>query len=129
MKSLILKRSVVLRGHKTSISVEDAFWNSVKEIAGSGQMSVSDLLSAIDSERHHGNLSSAIRLFVLNFYREQQGAHTECNRNANSKGRVRGPRCSPQPRPTPQPILINGPRSPYNGDKSRPVNDRNFHVV
>ena len=71
MKSLILKRSVVLRGHKTSISVEDAFWNSVKEIAGSGQMSVSELLSAIDSERHHGNLSSAIRLFVLNFYREQ----------------------------------------------------------
>ena len=40
---------------------------SVKEIAGSGQMSVSELLSAIDSERHHGNLSSAIRLFVLNF--------------------------------------------------------------
>ena len=71
MKSLILKRSVVLRGHKTSISVEDAFWNSVKEIAGSGQMSVSDLLSAIDSGRHHGNLSSAIRLFVLNFYRDQ----------------------------------------------------------
>jgi predicted DNA-binding ribbon-helix-helix protein len=62
---------VVLRGHKTSISVEDASWNSVKEIAGSGQMSVSELLSAIDSERHHGNLSSAIRLFVLNFYREQ----------------------------------------------------------
>ena len=52
MKSLILKRSVVLRGHKTSISVEDAFWSSIKEIAGSGQMSVSDLLSAIDSERH-----------------------------------------------------------------------------
>jgi predicted DNA-binding ribbon-helix-helix protein len=71
MKSLILKRSVVLRGHKTSISVEDAFWNSVKAIAGSGQMSVSELVSAIDSERHHGNLSSAIRLFVLNFYREQ----------------------------------------------------------
>jgi predicted DNA-binding ribbon-helix-helix protein len=71
MKSLILKRSVVLRGHKTSISVEDAFWNSVKEIAASGQMSVSELISAIDSERHHGNLSSSIRLFVLKFYREQ----------------------------------------------------------
>jgi predicted DNA-binding ribbon-helix-helix protein len=71
MKSLILKRSVVLRGHKTSISVEDAFWNSVKKIAASGQMSVSELISAIDSERHHGNLSSSIRLFVLNFYREQ----------------------------------------------------------
>jgi predicted DNA-binding ribbon-helix-helix protein len=62
---------VVLRGHKTSISVEDAFWNSVKEIAASGQMSVSELISAIDSERHHGNLSSSIRLFVLKFYREQ----------------------------------------------------------
>src|ERR1700736_3728201 len=71
MKSLILKRSVVLRGHKTSISVEDAFWNSVKKIAASGQMGVSELISAIDSERHHGNLSSSIRLFVLNFYREQ----------------------------------------------------------
>ena len=71
MKSLILKRSVVLRGHKTSISVEDAFWSSVKEIAASGQMTVSELISAIDSERHHGNLSSSIRLFVLNFYREQ----------------------------------------------------------
>ena len=71
MKSLILKRSVVLRGHKTSISVEDAFWNSVKKIAASGQMSVSELISAIDSERHHGNLSSSIRLFVLNFYRGQ----------------------------------------------------------
>ena len=84
MKSLILKRSVVLRGHKTSISVEDAFWNSVKEIAGSGQMSVSDLLSAIDSGRHHGNLSSAIRLFVLNFYREQllERLDTRDNRKA-----------------------------------------------
>jgi predicted DNA-binding ribbon-helix-helix protein len=69
MNSQILKRSLALRGHKTSVSVEDAFWNSVKEIAGSGQMSVSDLLSAIDSERDRRNLSSAIRLFVLNFYR------------------------------------------------------------
>ena len=71
MKSLIVKRSVVLRGHYTSVSLEDAFWNSVQAIAASGQMSVSELISAIDSERHHGNLSSSIRLFVLNFYREQ----------------------------------------------------------
>jgi len=49
----------------------DAFWKSLKEIATSGNMSLSDLLAAIDSGRHHGNLSSAIRLFVLNFYREQ----------------------------------------------------------
>jgi predicted DNA-binding ribbon-helix-helix protein len=71
MKSLIVKRSVVLGGHKTSVSLEDAFWNSLKGIAASGKMTVSELLTAIDSGRHHGNLSSAIRLFVLNFYREQ----------------------------------------------------------
>jgi predicted DNA-binding ribbon-helix-helix protein len=71
MKSLIVKRSVVLGGHKTSVSVEDAFWHSVKEIAASGKMSVSELLTNIDTGRHHGNLSSAIRLFVLNFYQEQ----------------------------------------------------------
>jgi predicted DNA-binding ribbon-helix-helix protein len=71
MKSLIVKRSVVLGGHKTSVSLEDAFWNSLKGIAASGKMTVSELLTAIDSGRHHGNLSSAIRLFVLNYYREQ----------------------------------------------------------
>ena len=64
MKSLIVKRSVVLGGHKTSVSLEDAFWKSLKEIAASGKMTVSELLTAIDSGRHHGNLSSAIRLFV-----------------------------------------------------------------
>jgi predicted DNA-binding ribbon-helix-helix protein len=66
-----VKRSAVVAGHKTSVSLEDAFWKSLKEIAASGGMSLSDLLTAIDSGRHHGNLSSAIRLFVLNFYREQ----------------------------------------------------------
>jgi len=71
MQSLIVKRSVVLGGHKTSVSLEDAFWKSLKQIAASGKMTVSELLTAIDSGRHHGNLSSAIRLFVLNFYREQ----------------------------------------------------------
>ena len=71
MKSLVVKRSVVFAGHKTSVSLEDPFWNSLKEIAASGDMSLSDLLTAIDSGRHHGNLSSAIRLFVLKYYREQ----------------------------------------------------------
>jgi predicted DNA-binding ribbon-helix-helix protein len=71
MKSLVVKRSAVVAGHRTSVSLEDGFWKSLKEIAASGGMSLSDLLTAIDSGRHHGNLSSAIRLFVLNFYREQ----------------------------------------------------------
>jgi predicted DNA-binding ribbon-helix-helix protein len=71
MKSLVVKRSVVLAGHKTSVSLEDAFWRSLKEIAASRRITLSALLTAIDSEHHHGNLSSAVRLFVLNHYREQ----------------------------------------------------------
>jgi len=71
MKSLIVKRSVVIAGRKTSVSLEDAFWRSLKEIASSGGMTMSGLLAAIDSTRHYGNLSSTLRLFVLSFYREQ----------------------------------------------------------
>jgi predicted DNA-binding ribbon-helix-helix protein len=71
MKSLVVKRSAVVAGHKTSVSLEEEFWKSLKEIAASGEMSLSNLLTAIDSGRHHGNLSSAIRLFVLSYYREQ----------------------------------------------------------
>lgn len=69
MKSQVVKRSIVIAGHKTSVSLEDAFWSSLKEIAGNRQMTLSDLVSAIDSERQHRNLSSAIRLFVLDHYR------------------------------------------------------------
>jgi predicted DNA-binding ribbon-helix-helix protein len=71
MKSLVVKRSVVVADHKTSVSVEDAFWNGLKEIARGRNISLSELIEAIDSERRHGNLSSAIRLFVLDFYRNR----------------------------------------------------------
>jgi predicted DNA-binding ribbon-helix-helix protein len=70
-KSLVIKRSIVIAGHKTSVSLEDAFWQGLKEIAGTRDTTLSDLVAAIDSERQHGNLSSAIRLFVLDFYRNQ----------------------------------------------------------
>jgi predicted DNA-binding ribbon-helix-helix protein len=69
MKSPVVKRSIVIAGHKTSVSLEDAFWKSLKEIAGGRDVTLSDLVAAIDSERRHGNLSSAIRLFVLDHYR------------------------------------------------------------
>ena len=69
MKSTIVKRSVVIGGHKTSVSLEDAFWKALKAIAGERNMKLGDLISSIDSDRQHGNLSSAIRLFVLNYYR------------------------------------------------------------
>ncbi len=73
MKSPVVKRSIVIAGHKTSVSLEDAFWKGLKEIAGERDITLSDLVAAIDSERKHGNLSSAIRLFVLNHYRHQGG--------------------------------------------------------
>jgi predicted DNA-binding ribbon-helix-helix protein len=71
MKSTVIKRSIVLAGHKTSLSLEDEFWNAFREIARGRDMSVSDLVGEIDSDRQHANLSSAVRLFVLDFYREQ----------------------------------------------------------
>jgi predicted DNA-binding ribbon-helix-helix protein len=71
VKSPVIKRSIVVAGHKTSVSLEDAFWTGLKEIAGGRHLTLSDMVAAIDSERRHGNLSSAIRLFVLDFYRRQ----------------------------------------------------------
>jgi predicted DNA-binding ribbon-helix-helix protein len=71
MKSPVVKRSIVIAGHKTSVSLEDAFWKGLKEIAGGRDVTLSDLVSTIDSDRRHGNLSSAIRLFVLDYYRAQ----------------------------------------------------------
>jgi predicted DNA-binding ribbon-helix-helix protein len=68
MKSTVVKRSIVLAGHKTSVSLEDAFWRGLKDIATSRRMSLGDLVNRIDVDREHGNLSSAIRLFVLNHY-------------------------------------------------------------
>jgi predicted DNA-binding ribbon-helix-helix protein len=71
MKSPVVKRSIVLAGHKTSVSLEDAFWSGLKEIAGKRLMTLSTLVDTIDAQRQQGNLSSALRLFVLEFYRDQ----------------------------------------------------------
>ena len=71
MKSQVVKRSIVIAGHKTSVSLEDAFWKGLKEIAGERNASLSRLVATIDTERELGNLSSAIRLFVLGFYRDR----------------------------------------------------------
>ena len=71
MKTSVAKRSLVVAGRKTSISLEDAFWKTLKEIANARHLTLSELVATIDSERRHGNLSSAVRLFVLDFYRDQ----------------------------------------------------------
>lgn len=73
MKSPVVKRSIVIAGHKTSVSLEDTFWKCLKEIAGGRQITLSDLVASIDTDRRFGNLSSAIRLFVLDHYRAQLG--------------------------------------------------------
>jgi predicted DNA-binding ribbon-helix-helix protein len=71
MKSPIVKRSIVLGGHKTSVSLEEAFWIGMKEVAGQRSMTLSELVGEIDTNRHQGNLSSAIRLFVLDYFRSR----------------------------------------------------------
>ncbi len=69
MKSTVIKRSVVINGHKTSISVEDQFWAALKEIAAERQLSMSELIAVVDHDRGKvGNLSSALRCLVLARY-------------------------------------------------------------
>ena len=71
MKSPVVKRSIILAGHKTSVSLEDEFWKGLKEIAGKRLMTLSTLVDTVDAQRQQGNLSSALRLFVLAYYRSQ----------------------------------------------------------
>ncbi len=73
MKSPVVKRSIVIAGHKTSVSLEDAFWRGLKDIANDREVTLSELVASIDTDRRLGNLSSAIRLFVLDHYRMQNG--------------------------------------------------------
>jgi predicted DNA-binding ribbon-helix-helix protein len=69
MKSAIAKRSVVLAGHKTSVSLETEFWQALRDIADRQSVNVSKLVQRIDGDRGDGNLSSAVRVFVLDHFR------------------------------------------------------------
>jgi predicted DNA-binding ribbon-helix-helix protein len=82
VKSPVVKRSIVIAGHKTSVSLEDQFWNSLKEIARERGMTLTELILAIDADRQHANLSSAIRLFVLGVYRDQVASRQDRTREA-----------------------------------------------
>jgi predicted DNA-binding ribbon-helix-helix protein len=70
-KSPVVKRSIVVGGHKTSVSLEDAFWTGMKEISGERSLTLSELVGEIDGTRTQGNLSSAVRLFVLDYYKSR----------------------------------------------------------
>jgi predicted DNA-binding ribbon-helix-helix protein len=68
MNSTVKKRSIVIGGHKTSISLEDSFWASLKQIARARATPLSELIGSLDAGRDNGNLSSTIRVFVLDHY-------------------------------------------------------------
>jgi predicted DNA-binding ribbon-helix-helix protein len=73
-KSRVLKRTIVIEGRMSSVSLEDPFWNALKEIAAKQSAPIGTLVATINSDRKNrqqSNLSSAIRLFVLDHYRAQ----------------------------------------------------------
>jgi predicted DNA-binding ribbon-helix-helix protein len=76
MKSPVIKRSIIIDGHKTSVSLEDAFWSGLKEIAQAQGATVSQTVTEIDKMRQGANLSSAIRLFVLDQVRNGTNGST-----------------------------------------------------
>jgi predicted DNA-binding ribbon-helix-helix protein len=84
-KSLVIKRSIVVGGHKTSVSLEDDFWDALRQIAARHRVTLSDLVGSIDSQRQHGNLSSTVRLFVLNHYRRRDETEHPGARPANGE--------------------------------------------
>jgi predicted DNA-binding ribbon-helix-helix protein len=68
MKSSVIKRSVKIDGRTTSVSLEDAFWSALKEIARGRSMTLAELVTSINTKREQPNLSSGIRVFVLDHF-------------------------------------------------------------
>ena len=68
------KRSFTIRGHRTSISLEAAFWEALKQVAVEDGLSLSAIVARIDAERGATNLSSAVRVWVLSRYRRAVSA-------------------------------------------------------
>jgi len=61
----VVKRSIVIAGHRTSVSMEEAFWAALKRIAASDGISLAALVAQVDAARGEANLSSALRVFAL----------------------------------------------------------------
>jgi len=85
MKSTIVKRTILLAGHKTSVTLEDAFWEGLKNIAKVKRKTLSDLVASIDTDREHANLSSAIRLFVLAHYQKSAASGLVVDNSVSSR--------------------------------------------
>jgi predicted DNA-binding ribbon-helix-helix protein len=104
MNSRVVKRSIMIAGHRTSVSIEEAFWQALKDIALSRKTTLCELVASIDTGREHGNLSSAIRLFVLDHFQARigQGGSSAAPR-CDTAGAANQTRCTGAPvasRPT-----------------------------
>ena len=87
INSPVIKRSIIRNGHKSSVSLEDQFWDGLREIAESRNMTVSTLVATIDHGSNKRNLSSAIRVFVLEHFRhngERNLANSQANQGAHA---------------------------------------------
>lgn len=82
-KSAIVKRSIELHGHKTSVSLEDQFWDGLRNIAEQKNLPLPKLLQSIDAERGNANLSSAIRVYVLEYHRAAAATATSAQRGVS----------------------------------------------
>ena len=72
MKRVVIKkRSITVARHKTSISLEDEFWDSLQAIAAEREETIAELIAGIDTDRRSANLSCAIRLFILHYYQHR----------------------------------------------------------
>ena len=72
MKFPIKKRSIRITGRETAVSLEDEFWECLREIANERNETLKDLVNRINADRQSFNLSSAIRVFVLDYYRNRE---------------------------------------------------------
>jgi predicted DNA-binding ribbon-helix-helix protein len=112
MKSAVIKRSIVIAGHKTSISLEDAFWQGLRQIAQAQGVTVSSIVSEIDKSRRQNNLSSAIRLFVLEWVRARAANIAAQMReavNGSAPPPERAAEAEAQPIPLPAPSAARNP--------------------
>src|SRR3954471_13314425 len=72
-KSRVAQRSVLINGHKKSLTIESEFWAGLREIAAEKEITLGALVCELDAKRKTANLSATIRLFVLNYYMEKAG--------------------------------------------------------
>ena len=74
---MVIGHSIIIDGHKTSVSLEEVYWKGLREIAEERGETLSHLIAGIDTNRQNAILSSAIRHFVLGFYRDHRPIDSE----------------------------------------------------